>query len=140
MSTPSWRIRLRTSIHQLRDRIADLAELRVVTVVGQVDVIGPDPEVDVKVQSGKAIRSRVNLIDGDTITEVDDSLLEERFAPLRDMHRAREEAAGALVEKRIDTVKALLALMRDELSRPDAPEDAALAAAPAPASPQPSSP
>jgi hypothetical protein len=44
------------------------------------------------------------------------------------------------VEKRIDTVKALLALMRDELSRPDAPEDAALAAAPAPASPQPSSP
>jgi len=94
-------------IATLSTALSNLTTLEIVTTVVPVDVSS-----DEVTPGGKAMRTRIDLLDGDIRTEIDPVFLTEEYRLIRDLHTAREQSGNTIVQDNIKTLEELLRLAR----------------------------
>lgn len=93
-------------VDKISTKLTNLVTLQIVTVVGEVDLTSP------KTASGKAARTRINLLDGHVTTELDPSFVGEEYDSVREFHLERERQGHAIVRANIAAIEGLLRLAR----------------------------
>ena len=119
----------KSTFEQLYDKVeaavADLTTLKVVTAVGDVNVSqkvvekdGAKSETHTETyQNAKAILSRIDLIDGDIMTVIDEVFVnEESYRTVRDDHLERIQSAQEIVEANVKLLKSLVDAVGDILT------------------------
>ena len=94
----------------LLKRLAETAEklvtLEIVTVVGTYD--GKTNQLGA---NSKMMRTRLNLLEGDKITEVDPDFVTGPLAPLRDFHVQAEKQGHDIIKGNIEAIEKMLSLL-----------------------------
>ena len=93
-------------VKKLLETAEKLVTLEIVTVVGTYDgkTNTPGP-------SSKMMRTRLNLLEGDKITEVDPEFVSGPFAPLRDFHAQAEKQSHDIIKGNIEAIEKMLSLL-----------------------------
>jgi len=112
-------------IDKLEASLENLITLEIVTSVGTVSPTKrnkegkrEDPVPDL---NAKLMRTRINLLEGDITTELDAEFVTGEYKELRTFHAAREQQAADIINRNIQAVAALIALIRGERAKPAAP-------------------
>jgi hypothetical protein len=85
--------------------ITNLTTLQIVTTVVAVDVA-----TDAITPGGKAIRTRIDLLQGDITTEMDPVYLTAEYAPLREFHTTREGSGLDIIQNNVKALQELIKL------------------------------
>jgi hypothetical protein len=93
-------------VKKLLETAEKLVTLEIVTVVGTYDgkTNTPGP-------SSKMMRTRLNLLEGDKITEVDPEFVNGPLAALRDFHAQAEKQSHDIIKGNIEAIEKMLALL-----------------------------
>jgi hypothetical protein len=102
---------------QIAGKLADAVEqwlvLDVITRVGEVD---PSLPAQTLPAGGKAMRTRIRVLQGDIVHEADPAFVDGPYVGLVEEHNARVEKAEAILSRTVNTVIDL-AKRLDELVR-----------------------
>ena len=93
-------------VKRLLDTAEQLVTLEIVTVVGTYDAKTNTPGAN-----SKMMRTRLSLLDGDKITEVDPDFVTGPFASLRGFHAEAEKQGNDIIKANIETIEKLLGLL-----------------------------
>ncbi|PIE81554.1 MAG: hypothetical protein CSA11_04245 [Chloroflexi bacterium] len=113
---------------KIENAVSDLTTLTVITAVGDVKVSQTAVQEDGKkkrvrsetYQNAKAILSKIDLIDGDINTVMDEAFVNDAgYAGLRDNHLNRVQDAQAIVDKNIKTLLGMVKTVGDILREID---------------------
>ena len=88
------------------DAFENLVTLEIVTVVGTYDTKTNQPG-----PGGKMMRTRLNLLDGDKVTEIDPELATGSLASLREYHAQTERQGSDLIKANLETIERMLGLL-----------------------------
>jgi hypothetical protein len=112
---------------RLSQAMENLVTLQIVTVVAeQIDLTNPK-----SIASGKAIRTRIRLDQGDIVTEMHpDFVVDEKLGAVLQFHTERENNAQQIIQRNLDVLGSVLAfatqsegkLKAPPVARPPAPE------------------
>ncbi|WP_375558587.1 hypothetical protein ACE193_12570 [Bernardetia sp. OM2101] len=110
--------KLQDFIKYVEERVVDLTNLEIKTIVGDFDV-----DVNEKVSlrrdnDYKLMNSRINLIDGDITTHISKELVSDEYEWMRNFHAHKEEKGHEIIQGNIQAIASLIDLFR-ELSRED---------------------
>ena len=93
-------------VKKLLETVEKLVTLEIVTVVGtydgKTDQLGPN---------SKMMRTRLNLLQGDKITEVDPEFVNGQLSALRDFHAQAEKQGHDIIKGNIEAIEKMLALL-----------------------------
>ncbi|AFM04239.1 hypothetical protein Fleli_1841 [Bernardetia litoralis DSM 6794] len=110
----------KTSVNKLQDfikyveeRVVDLTNLEIKTIVGDFDV-----DVNEKVSlrrdhDYKLMNSRINLIDGDITTHISRELVSDEYEWMRNFHAHKEEKGHEIIQGNIQAIASLIDLFRE---------------------------
>ena len=93
-------------VRQLIDSADRLVTLEIVTVVGTYDTKTNQPGA-----GSKMVRTRLNLLDGDKVTEVDPDFVSGPLASLRDFHVQAEKQGHDIIKGNIEAIEKMLGLL-----------------------------
>lgn len=91
---------------KFRDSFEKLLTLEIVTVVGTYDAKTRTPG-----SSSKMIRTRLDLLQGDKVTEFDEAFTNGALTELRDYHAKAEASGHAIITSNLATLEKLLATL-----------------------------
>lgn len=94
------------------DAVENLVTLEIVTVVGTYDAKTNQPG-----PGAKMMRTRLNLLDGDKVTEIDPELATGSLASLREYHAQTEKQGNDIIKANLETIERMLGLL-DRLRAP----------------------
>lgn len=101
----------------IRKRAQDLTSLKITTAVGNISYVDKGNEgFVVEIPSGgetRCMRSKIDLLDGDIETLIDEKFSSGESKHLLDFHLEREKQGHAIIKSNIDALKALVGLIRD---------------------------
>lgn len=102
--------KLENLLTEIKEAVADFKELRIVTVVGTTQGNNVK-DLDFSFTGDtKTILTRIDLLDGDTSTIIDEAFITGDFETLRDFHARREENAYTIVRTNIAALRELFSL------------------------------
>lgn len=102
--------KLENLLNEIKEAVADFRELRIVTVVGTTQG-NSVKKLDFKFTGDtKTILTRIDLLDGDTSTIIDEAFITGEFEALREFHARREENAYTIVRTNIAALRELFNL------------------------------
>ena len=90
---------------KVQDAFEKLVTLEVVTVVGTYDAQTKQPG-----PGSKMIRTRLNLLDGNKVTEMDPEIATGGLASLRDYHAQIEKQSNDLLKANLEAIERMLRL------------------------------
>jgi hypothetical protein len=93
-------------VKKIQDAFEKLVTLEVVTVVGTYDTQTKQPS-----PGSKMIRTRLNLLDGNKVTEIDPEIATGSLASLREYHAQIEKQANDLIKANLETIERMLRLL-----------------------------
>jgi hypothetical protein len=96
-------------VNKIERAIGEIVTLKIITYVGKVD-LGEDRSA---AEGGVAMRTLIDLVQGDIRTEMDPAFVDGKYAALRDFHAKREEQAGAIIRSNLDALERLIKLLVD---------------------------
>lgn len=102
-------------VKRLLETFEKLTTLEIVTVVGTYDGKTNQPGANAKM-----MRTRLNLLEGDKITEVDPEFVTGNLASLRDFHAQAEKQGHDIIKGNIEAIEKMLGLL-DRLPATAAP-------------------
>lgn len=88
------------------DAVENLVTLEIVTVVGTYDVKTNQPG-----PGAKMMRTRLNLLDGDKVTEIDPEIATGALASLREYHAQTERQGNEIIKANLETIEKMLGLL-----------------------------
>lgn len=88
------------------EALENLVTLKIVTVVGTYDAKASQPGPGTKM-----MRTRLNLLDGDRVTEIDPEFASGALAPLRDYHAQMEKQGNDIIKANIETIEKLIGML-----------------------------
>ena len=88
------------------DAFENLVTLEIVTVVGTYDSKANQPG-----PGAKMMRTRLNLLDGDKVTEIDPDFATGPLASLRDFHAQVEKQGHDIIKANLETIEKMLGLL-----------------------------
>lgn len=97
-------------LDKVHSKIEDLATLKIKTVVGSCTVDGD--EVEPNFTGAQIIYSKVDLVDGDITTVIDESFLTAERESLKDFHMERERQGRDIIRANIQTLGSLISLFK----------------------------
>ena len=102
--------KLNNLLDEIKEAVADFKELRIVTVVGTTQG-NSVKDLDFEFTGDtKTILTRIDLLDGDTSTIIDEAFITGDFETLREFHARREENAYTIVRTNIAALRELFSL------------------------------
>jgi hypothetical protein len=90
----------------ISDALGKLVTLEIVTVVGTYDTTARLPGA-----GAKMMRTRLNLLQGDKVTEIDEAFVTGPLAGLRDYHAQTEAAGHEIIKANLAALEKLLELV-----------------------------
>jgi hypothetical protein len=102
--------KLENLLNEIKEAVADFKELRIVTVVGTTQGNNVKDLDFSFTGETKTILTRIDLLDGDTSTIIDEAFMTGDFETLRDFHARREENAYTIVRTNIAALRELFSL------------------------------
>lgn len=105
--------KLQDFIKYVEERVVDLTNLEIKTIIGDFDV-----DVNEKVSlrrdtDYKLMNSRINLIDGDITTHISKELVTDEYEWMRNFHAHKEEKGHAIIQGNIQAIASLIDLFRE---------------------------
>lgn len=96
---------------KVKDSIEKLSTLDIVTAVGPLKYDSVKKTYEAP-ESGAAsvMRTRIDLLQGDITTQLDEEFATGRYQGLRDYHAAREKQGHELIKSNIETLRQLVEL------------------------------
>jgi len=94
-------------VRNIETNISKLASLEIKTIIGDYQV---DHEENIMVKKDgefQVLQSRINLIQGDMVTNMSSELVTDKYAWLRDFHARKEERGHEIID---NNVKAIISL------------------------------
>ncbi|MFL7837441.1 MAG: hypothetical protein ACK2T4_00030 [Candidatus Promineifilaceae bacterium] len=107
----------------------EVVNLRITTTVGDVAMVkdAEEAQFQPKVTKSASLYTVVNILQGDMETFIDESLLNEKFDTIRELHKDREEQAHLIIQKNMETLtelaKSVLKLLNENPETPETPEN-----------------
>ncbi len=100
-------------IKYVEERVVDLTNLEIKTIVGDFDV-----DVNEKVSlrrdhDYKLMNSRINLLDGDITTHISKELVSDEYEWMRNFHAHKEEKGHEIIQGNIQAIASLIDLFRE---------------------------
>ncbi len=104
-------------VEKISDAVEHLTNLEITTAVGEVEDIVEDGQVvDKRMKPGSAqMYTRIDLLQGDIRTLMDEAFVTGEYAALRPFHQSREASGRQIIEDNLHALRALLAFVREEL-------------------------
>ncbi len=100
---------------KISDAADELIKLDIVTAVGplkyQTDASGKGHYVPDGAAPTKVMHTRIDLVQGDVVTQMDEEFATGKFQALRDYHAAREKQGNEIIQANIKTLKSLFELL-----------------------------
>ena len=93
-------------VKKILEAAEQLVTLEIVTVVGTYDAKTHQPGA-----SSKMMRTRLNLLDGDKITEVDPDFVTGPLTSLRGYHADAEKQGNDIIKANLETIEKMLGLL-----------------------------
>jgi hypothetical protein len=93
-------------VKRLLETAEKLVTLEIVTVVGTYDGKTNQPGAN-----SKMMRTRMNLLEGDRITEVDPEFVTGPLSSLRDFHAQAEKQGHDIIKGNIEAIEKMLGLL-----------------------------
>lgn len=105
--------KLQDFIKYVEERVIDLTNLEIKTIVGDFDV-----DVNEKVSlrrdhDYKLMNSRINLLDGDITTHISKELVSDEYEWMRNFHAHKEEKGHEIIQGNIQAIASLIDLFRE---------------------------
>lgn len=105
--------KLQDFIKYVEERVVDLTNLEIKTIVGDFDV-----DINEKVSlrrdnDYKLMNSRINLIDGDITTHISKELVSDEYEWMRNFHAHKEEKGHEIIQGNIQAIASLIDLFRE---------------------------
>lgn len=105
--------KLQDFIKYVEERVIDLTNLEIKTIVGDFDV-----DINEKVslrrdQDYKIMNSRINLLDGDITTHISKELVSDEYEWMRNFHAHKEEKGHEIIQGNIQAIASLIDLFRE---------------------------
>jgi hypothetical protein len=104
--------KLETFIKYVQERIVDLTNLEIKTIVGEFDVDANSNITPKQGEDFKVIDSRINLIDGDITTHISNDLVYDKYEWLRNFHAHKEERGHEIITSNIQAIMSLVELFK----------------------------
>jgi hypothetical protein len=99
-------------VKNVETTISKLCTLEIKTIVGDYKV---DEDETVSLKKGgdfQIMQTRINLIQGDMVTNISSELVTDKYAWLRDFHARKEERGYEMVDNNIKAIMGLYELYR----------------------------
>ena len=99
-------------VRNVETSINKLTTLEIKTIVGDYQV---DQDENIKVKKEgefQILQTRINLIQGDMVTNISNELVTDRYAWLRDFHARKEERGHEIVHNNIQAIVSLFDLYK----------------------------
>ena len=93
-------------VKKLLETAGKLVTLEIVTVVGTYD-----DKINMPGPSSKMMRTRLNLLEGDKITEVDPEFVNGSLSTLREFHAQAEKQSHDIIKGNIEAIERMLAFL-----------------------------
>lgn len=105
--------KLQDFIKYVEERVIDLTNLEIKTIVGDFDV-----DINEKVSlrrdnDYKVMNSRINLLDGDITTHISKELVSDEYEWMRNFHAHKEEKGHEIIQGNIQAIASLIDLFRE---------------------------
>jgi hypothetical protein len=99
--------------HQIQAAIKKVISLKITTIVG--NVVQDDLTTSPIVKDSKTMHTEIDLLQGDLVSMIDERLLADEFAIIRQHHEKREEQAHEIIDGNIKALGKLAALVQEML-------------------------
>ncbi|WP_020526277.1 hypothetical protein [Flexithrix dorotheae] len=99
-------------VRNVETAINNLVTLEIKTIVGDYKV---DEEENISVKKEgefQILQTRINLMQGDMITNISNDLVTDRYAWLRDFHARKEERGHEIINNNIQTIMSIFDLYK----------------------------
>jgi hypothetical protein len=94
----------------------EVVKLKITTTVGDVkSVVDQDGKLSFEVDDSKTLHTEIDLLQGDIVSMVDQSLLSDTFAPVLVHHQKREEKGNDIIMQNMETLANLAQTIIDFL-------------------------
>ncbi len=104
---------------ELKDRIKDalnnLVTLEIITTVGGIKKEDNKFVPDFDFATAKVMLTRINLLQGDITTTINEAFVSGPLAPLRDFHEAKVKEGYGIVQKNLEALKSLAELAGSDI-------------------------
>ncbi|WP_245574484.1 hypothetical protein [Hugenholtzia roseola] len=104
--------KLENFIKYVQERIVDLTNLEIKTIVGEFDVTVDNEIAPRQGEDFKVMNSRINLIDGDITTHISNDLVYDKYEWLRNFHAHKEERGHEIINSNIQAIMSLIELFK----------------------------
>lgn len=105
--------KLQDFIKYVEERVIDLTNLEIKTIVGDFDV-DVNEKVSLKRDHDyKLMNSRINLLDGDITTHISKELVSDEYEWMRNFHAHKEEKGHEIIQGNIQAIASLIDLFRE---------------------------
>jgi methyl coenzyme M reductase subunit D len=98
---------------QIQAAIKNVISLKITTIVG--NVMQEDLTTPPTVTDSKTMHTEIDLLQGDLVSMIDQRLLADEFAIIRQHHEKREEQAHEIIDGNIKALGKLAALVQEML-------------------------
>jgi adenylosuccinate synthase len=98
---------------QIQAAIKNVISLKITTIVG--NLTQEDMTTSPVVIDPKTIHTEIDLLQGDLVSMIDERLLADEFAIIRQHHEKREEQAHQIIDGNIKALGKLAALVQEML-------------------------
>ena len=99
-------------VRNIETNISKLATLEIKTIVGDYQV-DQDENIQVKKDGEfQILQTRINLIQGDMVTNISSELVTDKFAWLRDFHARKEERGHEIIDNNVKAIVSLYELYK----------------------------
>lgn len=105
--------KLEDFIKYVEERVVDLTNLEIKTIVGDFDV-DVNEKVSLRRENDyKIMNSRINLLDGDITTHISKELVSDEYEWMRNFHAHKEEKGHEIIQGNIQAIASLIDLFRE---------------------------
>jgi hypothetical protein len=98
---------------KLEAALRDATTLEITTIIGDITMEEVDGKFKPKAEGTKTMYTKIDLLDGDIVTMIDNAFVSGDLVKMREHHEAVEVRANKIIQDNIATLQALLKAVKD---------------------------
>ena len=100
---------------KLEAAFEDATTLEITTIVGDITMEEVEGKLKPKAEGTKTMFTKIDLVDGDIVTMIDNAFVKGDLVKMREHHEAVEARANKIIQDNIATLQTLLQTVKDLL-------------------------
>ena len=100
---------------KLESALKDATTLEITTIVGDIKMEEVEGKLRPKPEDTKTMYTKIDLVDGDIVTMIDNAFVTGDLVKMREHHEAVEAKANQIIQDNIATLQSLLKAVKDLL-------------------------